>query len=195
VQATLAAEAQAALAHNINTYFVVLNDTQQQSSSVLSFYNGVASASAGAASVIDATSADPALVVGQFASTLTSLAACLYALPAGVDTTAQLTFTVPANTPILNPTSDPVAFPIAQSPTCTAATSATGSGWNIDNGRIRLCGTSCQQIEQTLTAVAAAALQSFAGDAGGGLPADAGVPVVPAVPVEVTMPCAATGDN
>lgn len=197
VQAALTAEAVAAKTKGVTTYFIVLNDKQQNSQPVLDFYTAVASGSSGAAVVVDATSTQPQSVLANFQSTLTSIASCVYDLPAGVDTTASLTFTAPANTPGINPTPDPVAFPLAQNSSCTAATAATGTGWNISQGRIQLCGQSCTQVQQTIGLVTAAALASLGdGGAEAGVPAgDGGTLVVPDVPVQATMPCtdASTG--
>jgi hypothetical protein len=193
VQAALTAQAVAAKAQNVNTYFVVLNDKQNDGQTIVNWYDTVATNSNGAASVVDATSTQAQVVLGNFQSTLASIATCSYELPPGVDTMASLTFTAPPNTPQINPTPDPVSFPVSYNSGCTAATATTGSGWNIANGRILLCGSSCGQVQATIGAVAAAALEAL-GD--GGATGDGGVPVVPNVPdvpVEVTMSCADAG--
>lgn len=191
VQAALTAEAVAAKAKGVTTYFVVLNDNENNPQPVIDFYTAVANASNGGAVVVDATSSQPQVVLTNFQSTLTSIASCVYDLPNGVDTTALLSFTAPANTPVVNPTPDPVTFPVTQNNSCTAATVATGSGWNVQNGRIILCGSSCAQVQTTIGAVAAGALQSLGGgDSGTGTSSgDGGALVVPDVPVQVTMPC------
>ena len=191
VQSALAAEAQVAFTQTgARTFFVVLNDQQQQPQPQLDFYNGVVSQSGGAAQVVDATSTQPVQVLGSFQGSLASVASCLYELPAGVDTTASLTFSVPPNTPGLNPNAFPVPVSVASSPGCNAANSTTANGWNIDNGHIRLCGTACQNLQQTIGAVALGALQGQSdGGAEAGAPAgDGGIPAVPDVPVDVTMP-------
>jgi hypothetical protein len=212
VSAALSAEAQQALAQNLQTYFVVLNNQEQTPQPQLDFYNQVAAAASPAGDagsgdagaplpsvkVIDATST-LASVLGSFQSTLSSVATCLYDLPAGVDATASLAFLVPPGNAI-NPSAVPIPVSVAQSASCKAATSASVNGWNVDNGHIRLCGTPCQQLQDTIAAVAAAAL-GLGGDAGtdggdaGGLPttADGGTPAVPDVPVSVTMPCVDAG--
>jgi hypothetical protein len=212
VMAALTQEAQDAFAQNLQTYFIVLNDQQNTPQPQLDFYNQVASAAGTPESGAGATDAEVAdgggafaptgvtvlnatstlaSVFASFQATLTSVATCLYDLPAGVDTTASLSFLVPPGNAI-NTSGTPVPFGVVRSSSCSASTSTSANGWNIDSGRIRLCGTACQQLQATIGAVAAAALGQ-GGDAGpeGGLPtsADGGTPTVPNVPVTVVMPC------
>jgi hypothetical protein len=211
VSAALTQEAQNAFAQNLQTYFIVLNDQQNAPQPQLDFYNQVASppatpatdagAEAGATegggapaptgvTVLNATST-LASVFASFQATLTSVATCLYDLPAGVDTTASLSFAVPPGN-ALNANSFPVPINVVQSSSCKAGASTSASGWNIDNGHIRLCGSACQELQATVGAVAAAALgQGGDGGAEAGLPtvADGGAPAVPDVPVSIVMPC------
>jgi len=205
VLGALTQEAQNAFAQNLQTYFIVLNDQQNAPQPQLDFYDQVASPSAAppppdagateggvaptGVTVLNATSTLQS-VFASFQSTLASVATCLYDLPAHVDTTASLSFVVPPGN-VLNPSATPIPVPVAQNQGCSGP-SSTANGWNIDQGRIRLCGTACQQLQAAIGAVAAAALGQ-GGDAGAdaGLPssADAGTPVIPDVPVSVTMPC------
>ena len=211
VLGALTQEAQNAFAQNLQTYFIVLNDQQNAAQPQLDFYDQVASPGATplpeagpteggvAATGVTVLNASSSLqsVFANFQSTLASVATCLYDLPAGIDTTASLSFVVPPGN-ALNPSSTAVPVPVAQNSSCNATSAAPGdggppaNGWNIDKGRIRLCGTACQQLQAAIGAVAAAALGQ-GGDAGAdaGLPssAEAGTPVIPDVPVNVTMPC------
>jgi hypothetical protein len=191
----LAQEVVSAHQKGLSTYFVVLNDQQLDPQPQLDFYDSVVAAaggSGGGAFVLDATSTEPSVVLQKFQSGLASVATCLYDLPAGVDTTATLSVTVPPNTPVFNPTQFPAPITIAPSSSCNLANVATAEGWNIDNGRIRICGQACNNVQGVIGAVALGALSQGAdGGTDGGLPvtADGGSIVVPDVPVDVTMPC------
>jgi len=204
VLAAMTQEVQNAFAQNLHTYFIVLNDQQNTAQPQLDFYNQIASpaatpaAEAGATdagapstgvTVLNATSA-LASVFASFQATLTSVATCLYDLPAGVDTTASLNFVVPPGN-AFNTGGTAVPLDVVHSSICAASTSTTANGWNIDNGRIRLCGSACQQLQEAVGAVAAAALGQDDGGADGGIPTspDGGASPVPDVPVTVTMPC------
>ena len=195
----LASEAQAASQQNITTYIVVLNNTHGDGPTVYNYYNNnVAPAAGGGMHVIDGTSTDPTTVLKNFQGTVSSVATCLYQLPEGVDTTATLTITVPPNTPFFNPSQFPAPLTVASSSMCNEANAATAPGWNIDNGRIRICGEACNNIQGVIGAVALAALTAGLGDGGipdGGAlgPSDGGAPVVPSVPIDVTMPCVDAG--
>jgi hypothetical protein len=184
---------------SMQTFFVVFNDDVGDGSNVVAFYNSVASlAHAGAVNVIDATAPNPAQVVGSFAQALAPVASCLYDLPAGIDTTAVMTFTAPAGTPDgINPGSQPKVFPVGFNSNCNAANqnASSADGWNIDNGRIRVCAGSCGNIQTTILAVASEAFAGT-GDAGAdaGIPlVDGGLPPVPSIPVDMTMPCQTSG--
>ena len=197
VQSALVAEANAAFAQNLSTYFVVFNDDLSDGGNVLTFYNGVASAATpGAVTIVDATVPNGSAVIASFAQKLAGVASCLYDLPSGVDTTATLTFTVPAGTPGLNTTSEPESFPVTFDNTCNAANqnAATTNGWNVDNGRIRVCGKACTNIQVTILAAASEAFpaQADGGTDGGSGIGDGGLAPVPAIPVDVTMPCPAS---
>jgi hypothetical protein len=196
VQAAIESAATAASAQGLHTYFVVLDNDDHQPP--LSFFQKVQSDLAGSGgtggpvSVLDATSVDPSVVLGNFEQTITSSVTCVYDLPQGIDTTASVTFTVPANTPGLNPSASGVPVPVQLASGCKVANraDAANNGWNIDGKHLVLCGSSCQNLQSTIEAVTAAALVS-AGDAGTSV--DAGAIQVPDVPVNVTMPCSSSG--
>ena len=204
VQAALEAEAQAAVTAGLRTYFVVLNN--QQGQPPLAFYQAIATAVGGGVGssapvqTLNATSSAEQQVLGNFQSAITSVATCTYDTPPGVTTDALLTFTVPPNIPVFNPTPDPAPIPVQQSSSCTQATIGNMSmnAWNIDptSGRIILCGEACNNLQNAVGAVAATAIEKEEGDAS----ADAGIPIpadgglsVPDVPVSVTMPCGDAG--
>jgi hypothetical protein len=192
----MANEAKAAAAQNLSTYFVVLNDTQLDPSAQLNFYNSVATAAGGGVTVLDATSTQPSVVLQKFQTGLASVATCLYNLPPGVDTTAILTVTVPPGTPVFNPTQFPAPITIASSSSCNLANASSAEGWGIDNGRIRICGQACNNVQGVIGAVALGALSQGAdGGVDGGFPTsgDGGAITVPDVPIDVTMPCTTTG--
>ncbi len=149
----------------LSTYFVVLDNAQHMSP--LSFYSGITGAT-----VLDATSTNAEQVLGNFAQTASTLGTCFYDLPPGVDSSATLAFG-PGNTKI----------PFAAA--CNATAPDTVDGWNIDNGRIRVCGIgqmgaspprSCTAIRDAVFAATANALQMDASS-------------VPDIPVTATMPC------
>jgi hypothetical protein len=193
----LIAEAQAAYSSTppLTTYFVVLNDAANDGANQVAFYNQIANAPGTGASVIDATVTQPEAIFASFQKSLADVATCLYDEPAGIDTTATVNFVTPPGIG-QNVNTFPVTSPdIPYDSTCTATSSLAGnSGWNLDNGRIRICGMGCAALRATIGAAAASALPS--GDAGldaGFTSADGGPPVVPDVPVTVTMPCADGG--
>ena len=61
-------------------------------------------------------------------------------------------------------------------PGCTAATQTTTSGWNIDNGRLRICGAACTNLRTGSSGRPAAALQS--GQPAAGHPRDGDHPLL-----------------
>ncbi|MGH7270164.1 MAG: hypothetical protein ACREJ3_07000, partial [Polyangiaceae bacterium] len=66
-------------------------------------------------------------------------------------------------------------------PNCNEANQTTVNGWNVDNGRIRICGPSCANIRNTILGAAAGALKA-------NQPA-------PDVPITATLLCASTGQT
>jgi hypothetical protein len=194
----LVAQAKAASQQNLSTYFVVLNDEQLMPQPQLDFYNQVAQGAGAGVTVLDATSTQPSVVLQKFQTGLASVATCLYDLPDGVDTTATLTVTVPPGTPVFNPTQYPAPITIANSSSCNLANASTAEGWGIDNGRIRICGQACNNVQGVIGAVALAALSQGTDGGGGvdgGFPSapDGGAINIPDVPIDVTMPCTGTG--
>jgi hypothetical protein len=148
----------------MTTYFVVLDNAQH--TPPLAFFQGIAGAT-----TLNATLANPQQVLVSFAQTASAIGTCLYELPPGVDTSAQLKYTNPYG---------PVDMPIPYAAACNASAPATVDGWNIEGAkRIRVCGQSCQLIRQTVLGVTAEALMADAS-------------TVPEVPVTATMPCITT---
>ncbi|HEY1696425.1 MAG TPA: hypothetical protein VGG39_29890 [Polyangiaceae bacterium] len=193
VQQQVLADVQAAFGNGVKTYFVVLNDKQLNPAQVLTFYNGVASASNGAAAVIDVSNPSALSVFDSFLGSIVTATQCTYDLPAGVDTTATLDYQIPGNLPPVNPGAYPGPSLIASNANCNAGnqSSPTSSGWNIDNGRIVLCGTACSGI-QGIIGLSVAASLAPTGDAGtdAGLTTVDGGPLgIPDIPVTASMPC------
>ncbi len=162
----------------LHTYFVVLDNVQHNHSPV-TFFQQVGKDTG--ATVLDATSSDRNAVLASFAQSAIELGTCLYELPRGIDSKAKLTFTDPTV---------PADYPdIPFNTACNAGSMTTVDGWNLDNGRIRICGKSCDALRGTVLRVTAASLQSPSLDGGAEAgAADAGV-VVPEIPVKATMPC------
>jgi hypothetical protein len=190
-KAAIEQQIQAATAAGLHTYFVVLNDDSMLGSQVLSFYDQIASdLSNQGVTVLDATppkgpgGSVPQSVLGKFSQTLTQLGTCVYDLPAGIDTSAKVGFTIPIPIPpIANTAPTPFGpFPLATN--CNAANQQSANGWNIDGGHIRICGSFCSDLQQTVEAVTAATLAASP---------DGGLASIPEVPVTATMPC--TGDG
>jgi hypothetical protein len=148
----------------VSTYFVVLNNSQH--TTAVSFFNGITGAT-----TLDATSMQPAQVLATFANTASALGTCLYEAPPGVDSSATLKFYG--------------QYPIPYAAACSATAPDSVNGWNLDNGRIRVCGLgqdpttmqprSCTAIRNAVLALTAQALQMDAS--------------VPDVPVTVEMRC------
>jgi hypothetical protein len=93
----------------------------------------------------------------------------------------------------VNPGAYPGPSLIASNANCNAGnqSSPTSSGWNIDNGRIVLCGTACSGI-QGIIGLSVAASLAPTGDAGtdAGLTTVDGGPLgIPDIPVTASMPC------
>lgn len=180
----------------LQTFYVVLsndNASQPGDAPPLAFYDQVAQQAGQPQMVIDATQpiAMAQQAVQNFASVATGLGTCVYELPPGVDTSAQLSFTIPVAIPPTTTTA-PVPVPVPYAPDCNAASQsppeggAAPNGWNIEGtppSRIRICGASCANLQSTVQAVSALTLAS-----------DGGAASAPEVPVTVTMSCANAGD-
>jgi hypothetical protein len=150
--------------------------------------------------VIDATApiAQIATVLSNFSNVAASFGTCLYEAPPGVGINGTLKFTLPIPTPISQQAPAPVT--VNYNASCSAMTQGTGGGWNIEGSQgaavqhIRICGTDCTNLRQSVQLVAAVTLTG--GGADGGVLAnksDAGASNIPEVPVTVTMPCTDAG--
>jgi hypothetical protein len=163
---------------SLQTYFVVLDDDAHDASTptgALTFFNKVQADLPQAVQVLDATQTGSMqaaqTVAANFSKLVTQLGTCLYdyALPAATDPAkVEVAFTVPGQGQTIVPSA----------PTCTSATQGTVNGWNVDNGRVRICGTSCNNLRQGILATAGAALMS-------------GQPT-PDIPVTATILCSGT---
>ncbi len=185
-KAAIEQQVTAAANAGLQTFFVVLNDDNMLGSQVVSFYNGVKQDLNGnGIDVIDATSpmSMAQTVLGNFSKTVTKLGTCLYELPPGVDTSAKLSFTIPVPIPPIASTA-PTLFPIPLAANCNAANQASANGWNVDGSLIRICGSFCSDLQQTVEAVTAVTLASSP---------DGGLSNIPEVPVTAEVSCADGG--
>jgi hypothetical protein len=115
-----------------------------------------------AVTVLDATAAKTSATSGQtvaanFSKIVTQLGTCLYdyTLPAGTALAqVQVKYTVPGFGPGTGDTIVPGAS------NCSASTQTTVDGWNVDNGRIRICGQPCANLRTAILAATGAALQA-----------------------------------
>ncbi len=190
----------------LQSYFVILNNALYMVGTPLSYFQNiqtlVKAKGVNTMQVLDATQpkADIGNVLGTFSNVVTPLGTCLYELPPGVDTTAQLKFTIPIPTGLNSAAPAPV--PVPYNASCNATSQATQNGWNIDAtpgtiAHLRVCGTNaggtCWQLRTSVLAVSAATLTT-SGDGGSGPGvSDAGAASIPEVPVTVTMPCVDAG--
>ncbi len=164
---------------SLQTYFVVLDDDQHDTSTstgALTFFKKVQADLPQAVQVLDATQTGnqqaAQTAAANFSKLVTQLGTCLYdyALPTGKDPTmVQVSYAIPGQ---------PQPTIVPSSAGCTAATQNTINGWNIDNGRLRICGSSCTDLRNAILASAGAALQT-------GQPA-------PDIPVTATVLCTGT---
>jgi hypothetical protein len=197
VQTALGNQVAAAAKAGLHTFFVVLDNHQHNGAGTVAFFNAVhdKAVSAGAATsdvdVVDATSQNSTLVFQAFQSKVGGAVTCAYDLPPGIDTTATLTVMVPPNTPGFPPSTVPVPVPIKQASGCTLATktSSTVDGWNIDNGRVVICGNSCAEVQAAIGGAVQNAYQQAGVLTDAGINFDGGNINVPDVPVSATMPC------
>jgi hypothetical protein len=198
VQSAIESEIKAATATGLQTYFVVLNDDNMLGSQVLSFYQQIATDLANkGVTVLDATSpkSQAQQVLARFSQTVTQLGTCLYELPPGVDTSANLQFTLPIPTPITQ-CAAPFALTVPPDSSCSAANQSSANGWNVEGSHIRICGSYCSNLQQSVETVTAVSLAGSAGpcaDAGGTIVTDGGIASIPEVPVTATVPCADGG--
>jgi hypothetical protein len=123
----------------------------------LTFYKQVQADLPQAVVTLDGTQAMTSMQAAQteaanFSKLVTQLGTCLYddSLPAGTDLTkVEVAFNVPGQPSAVVP----------HAAACSAANAGTVDGWNIDNGRLRICGASCSNLRNGILASAAAALQ------------------------------------
>jgi hypothetical protein len=179
--ARAALESQILAAYNatpsMQTYFVVLDDDAHDTGApggALDFYKQIQADLPQAVQVLDATQTTTMNAAQQaaanFAKLVTQLGTCLYddSLPAGADLTkVQVGFTAPGMSTVV---------PLA--PACNAANQDAVDGWNVENGRLRICGKSCDNLRNAILAASALSLQQ-------GIPA-------PDVPVTATLLCGGT---
>ena len=135
--------------------------------------------------MLDATSpkSQASQVLARFSQTVTQLGTCLYELPPGIDSSATLNFTIPVPIPPIA-TMAPVSLTIPPATNCNATNQQSANGWSVDGSHVRVCGSFCNEIQQTVEAVTAVTLASSP---------DGGLASVPEVPVSATVPCADAG--
>jgi hypothetical protein len=161
---------------SLQTYFVVLDDDAHDATTptgALTFFKKVQADVPQAVQLLDATQTSSMqaaqTAAANFSKLVTQLGTCLYdyGLPANTDPTqVEVAYTIPGRT-------QPTIIPSATG--CTAATQGSIDGWNVDNGRLRICGSSCSNLRTAILASSGAALQS-------GQPA-------PDIPVTATILC------
>jgi hypothetical protein len=181
VQAALESEIQQAFSAtpSLQTYFVVLDDDAHDTGSptgALTFFKKIQADLPQAVQVLDATQTNSMMAAqtaaANFAKLVTQLGTCVYdyGLPANADPTKlEVGFTVPGKPPTIVP----------MAAACTTATQDTVDGWNFDNGRLRICGSSCNNLRQAILASSAVSLAT-------GQPA-------PDIPVTATLLCSGQG--
>lgn len=164
VQAALEAEIEAAYdaTPSMRTYFVVLGSSPDSEggagsadsdggSGALGFYEALQADLPQMVTVIDATAAMTQAGVQQvltnFAQGVAQLGTCLYEPVAGA-TITQLGYT--------DPTDSQNLIAIQANAACNSTTQNTVDGWAMDNGRVRVCGASCTDIQNAIVAASAA---------------------------------------
>ncbi len=144
---------------SLQTYFVVLDDDAHDAASAtgaLTFFNKVRADLPQAVQVLDAsqtgTMQAAQTAAANFSKLVTQLGTCVYdyGLPAGTDPShVEVKYSVLGQDTIV---------PAAAA--CSAATQNAVDGWNLDGGRLRICGNSCANLRQAILASAAVALQN-----------------------------------
>jgi hypothetical protein len=160
---------------SLQTYFVVLDDDAHDATTpagALTFFQKVQADLPQAVHTLDATQTGSMTgaqtVAANFSKLVTQLGTCLYdyGLPPNTDPTkVEVAYSVPGMGQTIVPSSAG----------CNSTTQGTIDGWNVDNGRLRICGTSCNNLRTAILATAGAALKS-------GQPA-------PDIPVTATILC------
>jgi hypothetical protein len=141
---------------SLKTYFVVLDDDAHDAAGALAYYKAIQSDLPQAVTVLDATNTSTMTsaqnVAANFSKIVTQLGTCLYdyGLPSN-DSLDQLqvAYTIPGQPKTIIPAD----------PNCNEANQGTVSGWNIDSGRVRICGQACSNLQSGILGAAAAALQ------------------------------------
>jgi hypothetical protein len=160
-----ALEAEILAAHDgtpsLQTYFVVLDDDAHDTATptgALTFFQQLQTDLPQAVQTLDATQAMTSMQAAQteaanFSKLVTQLGTCLYdySIPAGTDiATVGLSYALPGQSPTVVP----------RAPACSSANEGAVDGWNLDNGRLRICGASCTNLRNGILASAAAAIQA-----------------------------------
>jgi len=147
---------------SMKTYFIVLDDDAHDTHNVnppgaLTYFNTIQSDLPQAVTVLDATNTSTmsqAQIVGaNFSKIVTQLGTCLYdyGLPSGYQPDdLQIAYQVPGQSKVVIP----------QDSNCSEANQPTVSGWNFDDGRVRICGQACSTLQTAVLGAAAAALQA-----------------------------------
>jgi hypothetical protein len=133
---------------SIRTYFVVLgNDSGDRGP--LDFYTSIQADLPQMVTTIDATSTQAETVLKNFSQAAEALGTCLYEPVSGI---AELDYTDPSHpgTPA----------PIDPNAACSAANQNTVNGWSLDEGRVRICGQACTDLQNAVLGASAAAQAS-----------------------------------
>jgi hypothetical protein len=140
---------------SIRTYFVVLGNRDGADGTLdpgpLAFYSSLQADLPQMVTTIDATlpSTQAQEVLKNFSQAAEPLGTCLYEPVAGV---GQVDYSDPSHP------GSPIA--IAPNAACNAAGQDTVDGWSIDNGRVRICGQPCTDLQNTVLAASAAAREN-----------------------------------
>jgi hypothetical protein len=188
---------------SLQTYFVVLGNDRSDDNA-FNFFSQVqtdlAQASGGQPVItLDArdvsasagTSGSGAKQSQQFSDVIVKLGTCLYEVPQNISaaTTAPsdvlIQYTSPLPPGVVVPPGANPPVTIKADPTCNAAAAlsdaGTADGWAFDNGRIRICGASCDNLRSAVQKA-------------DGIHLAYGVPT-PDVPVSITPLCTGTSGS
>jgi hypothetical protein len=186
--------------NGLQSYFVILNNAIYQAGTPLNFFQAIQTAvkaqGVTTMQVLDATApkADIGNVLATFSNVVTPLGTCLYEAPPGIGTDASVRFTIPIPTALNGQAPAPV--PVTYNANCNSTNQTSQTGWNLEGSpggiqHLRICGSSCTDLRESVLAVSAATLGG-SGDGGTSTTvSDAGAASIPEVPVTVTLPCAA----
>ena len=135
----LAAFSTPTAADRIYTYVVLLGN----SSATPDDAEARAVATNGGTQIFDARNT-PAEGAIAFNTIVNDLGSCLYEKPANIDVSATVSYSDP-----LNPQNPAIA--VKFNGACNEANASSVDGWNIDSGRVRICGTACADLRTVLT--------------------------------------------